>query len=400
MESKRIRELEAEIGRLRKENADNLRRIQWQDRTTQLLHLQLNLAVRLNTLSSLTESLDFLLESMLESRLFLGGGLLLLNDLTDNFILAAHRGLPRELVDGIAVLEAGSPSFAALLRTEAVFDLPASEVLPASIAPELLPQPSRISLLPVLVHERLKAVVLLVSSMESAIGGAETSLLKGIAFLVGGVLIRGESEEALRRSLEEKEILLRELNHRVKNSLAMISSFLRLAGDEQIQPECRDVLEHLGNKVDSISLVYGQLYRDGSVDSIALSEYLRQLVPAIIDSLSDGRRFSVDLSLAEAQMDIDGCVAVGLIVTELITNTIKHAYPEGAAGRITLRLQRRSDHYLLDYRDFGRGLPSDLAERAKESLGIQLIRSFADRLEGELHIDAPAGRFRLRLPVT
>lgn len=209
------------------------------------------------------------------------------------------------------------------------------------------------------------------------------------------------SEQAVRASLREKEVLLKEIHHRVKNNLQVISSLLNLQARYLTDAAAREIFNESQNRVQSIAMVHERLYRSANLSHIDFTEY----AVALIDNLfhaHDGveRGIALKLELHGGRMAIDMAIPCGLIINELITNCLKHAFRGRVAGIIRVALEPRPPHHLeLIVEDDGVGLPSDLDPRQTQSLGLDLVFTFAEQIDAAVEITSNAGtRFRLTFP--
>lgn len=212
---------------------------------------------------------------------------------------------------------------------------------------------------------------------------------------------RRAAEERIRIALREKEILLKEIYHRVKNNLQMVVSLLTLQSRNAGHEAARAALDEGAHRIKSMALVHEQLYQSGDLTVIAFAEYAQQLLHSIRESQGDTRA-SVALrgEIVAADVGIETAVPLGLIVNELVTNAYKHAFPGGRRGSICLCLQALDDGQLeLSVTDDGIGVPGDFDLALANSLGLRLVRSLAEQLGSRLVHSAPGGhgsRFAIR----
>lgn len=207
------------------------------------------------------------------------------------------------------------------------------------------------------------------------------------------ITARKESEGKLRRSLREKEILLKEIHHRVKNNLLVVSSLLSWQGETLEDPRILQIFEHSQKRVKTLALIHEKLYRSKDLARINLADYLESLVGQLYASLRDDRQ-AIDLRLALEPVDvnIETATPCGLIVNELVCNAFEHAFPEGRSGTLQLGLsQNQEGLMILTVEDDGVGLPLCLDVRQTESLGWQLICLLTEQLEGEISIYSHQG---------
>jgi PAS domain S-box-containing protein len=204
---------------------------------------------------------------------------------------------------------------------------------------------------------------------------------------------RKEAEAALDASLQEKKALLREIHHRVKNNLQVITSLLRLEAGRSGDEGTRLVLKDMQGRIMSMALLHETLYRTGDFGRVELATYLRQLSQQLFRAhgLGAGQARLV-LDLAPVQADIDQAIPCGLIVNEMLTNSLKHGFAGGQDGEVRVVLRPQADdHVYLEVSDSGVGLPADFEARRGGSLGMQLITDLARQIGGRLDIGPGPG---------
>jgi two-component sensor histidine kinase/PAS domain-containing protein len=187
-----------------------------------------------------------------------------------------------------------------------------------------------------------------------------------------------------------------ELNHRVKNNLALVSAMLSLQARDGAEPLVRSGLTKAVDRIQAIADVHASLYRSSRKDDVDFAAYLGDLCDRLAGSLlEEGERVRLELTADPAVMPLDRAVALGVIVNELVTNAAKHAYPPPAAGVIGVALRRGPDGLVLTVADTGRGLPPDLPEGG---MGMRLIRSLVQQIGAALDIEPqPGAAFHVRL---
>ncbi len=200
-----------------------------------------------------------------------------------------------------------------------------------------------------------------------------------------------EQNQLVTQSLSEKEVLLREIHHRVKNNLQIISSLLqkqaRLAGDGDAKRMAKEGQE----RIQSMALIHQNLYQSEQLSGVNIRSYLEDLGANIGRSnAKPGTDIELELAVEDQYLDLDTAIPVGLILNELLTNAYKYAFPEGGTGQIQVIFQRIGDHFELEVNDSGIGLPPDHAERIKKSLGHNLVKGLVRQLEGSIEWLEPA----------
>lgn len=193
---------------------------------------------------------------------------------------------------------------------------------------------------------------------------------------------------ALNCSLQEKELLLREIHHRVKNNLQIISSLLSLQMKKISDPAAKEALQTSLSRIRSISLIHEKLYLTGrQAPSNDLGTYLRDLSQEIfrLHSISP-ERIRLDLDLAVVEIDFDRLIHLALIFNELLTNSIKHAFPLTASGVVTIRLRQRMQQVILTVQDNGKGLPDNFLLEATATVGLQLTSNLVRQAKGQFNL--------------
>jgi len=221
-------------------------------------------------------------------------------------------------------------------------------------------------------------------------------------YLTRDITERKRAEEQIRAALRDKELLLKEIYHRVKNNLQVIASLLNLQGRDDRVGGARALLEDSANRIKSMALVHEQLYQGGDLSSIDFAAYLGQLVRHLADAHgAAAQRVPIRLEVAPVHLGIETAVPLGLIINELLSNAYKHAYPGERGGEVVLRLAVLDDGRIeVVVSDRGVGLPAGLRPDAVATLGMRLVSSLTEQLEGTLECAPNAGdagsRFALR----
>ena len=213
---------------------------------------------------------------------------------------------------------------------------------------------------------------------------------------------RRAAEDRIRAALHEKEVLLKEVYHRVKNNLQVVSSLLNLQSRRAADGVANALLQQSANRVSSMAFVHEQLYRSGDLSSIAFSDYAVQLVTHLRDTQGEGaQRVPVELDLDDVRLGIETAIPLGLVINELVSNAYEHAFRDGRVGLISLWLRKGEAGGLeLGVSDDGVGLPPGFSLETSASLGLQLVLSLTEQLGGALDYGTakPHGtRFTLRV---
>jgi PAS domain S-box-containing protein len=204
------------------------------------------------------------------------------------------------------------------------------------------------------------------------------------------ITARRRAEEALRSSLREKEVLLKEIHHRVKNNLQVISSLLSLQSEYLKDEAMIKIFKESQNRVKSMALIHEKLYQSANLAEIDFSDYLRELTTQLFRSYGIGAHgVSLNVHASQVLLAVDRAIPCGIIVNELVTNALKYAFPNGQGGRIDIDLHPVSDEQIrLAVRDNGVGFPADVDFETSDSLGLTLVRMLADQVQGEVVLQA------------
>lgn len=207
------------------------------------------------------------------------------------------------------------------------------------------------------------------------------------------VIKRTRAEESVRKSLNERELLLREVHHRVGNNLQIMLSLIRLQSQNMKDPGLLDNLGEFQNRIRAMAHVHERMYRAEDISRIDLSELCAFLGKSLFKSYKvDPRHIRLNVEMKDLQVGIDYAIPISLIINELVSNAIKHAFPQGTSGEITIGGRREADTLVLSVRDTGIGIPEDLDwMRSTQSLGHRLVVSLVEQLNGTIELDRTTG---------
>ncbi len=211
-----------------------------------------------------------------------------------------------------------------------------------------------------------------------------------------------KQETKIRQSLKEKQTLLAEIHHRVKNNLAIISGLMHLQqaeADEQVRP----ILEDMQSRIQSIAMIHEKLYQTDSFSEIDMKEYVEDFTQ-MVESTYGSKQQEVEMkeNLESFTLDITKAVPLGLILNELLNNAYKHGFPDSkSVGELRIKMERQNGTAMLQVTDNGAGLPDDFSFDNKQSLGITLVKTLTDQLGGEVEVVPGAHTtFQVTFPIT
>lgn len=201
-----------------------------------------------------------------------------------------------------------------------------------------------------------------------------------------------EFETHLIESVREKEILLKEVHHRVKNNLQVISSILNLQSSYVDDEKTLEIINESQNRIRSMSYIHESLYQTKDFSSINFKGYITNLVQNLIHSyqLFSGKT-TLNLQIEEVQLVLDQAIPCGLILNELVSNSLKYAYPDGKKGEILIAIKEEEGNIVMQIEDFGEGLPKGFKIEESDSLGLGLVDTLVDQIDGELILKTDKG---------
>ncbi|MCE8429314.1 MAG: PAS domain S-box protein, partial [Candidatus Methanoperedens sp.] len=211
---------------------------------------------------------------------------------------------------------------------------------------------------------------------------------------------RRKDEEKLKDSIKEKEILLREIHHRVKNNMQVISGLLMLQEELSDDEKIIGMLKDSQNRIASMALIHEKLYKSENLSKIDFKEYVDELVSALFESYLVGEsEIALNINVENISLGIDLAIPCGLILNELVTNSLKYAFPDGKKGEIKISLHSTGEDMIeLIEGDNGAGIPDDLDFRKTQSLGLHIVNLLVEnQLHGEITLNKEGGtEFRIR----
>ncbi len=206
--------------------------------------------------------------------------------------------------------------------------------------------------------------------------------LKESYYYIQSIEERKQSEKAIKEALTEKNLLIAELHHRVKNNLAIISGLFSLTINDNLHEDAKNVLLESRNRVRSMALIHNRLYKSDSFTDVNFDEYIHELVSEITTSYpSISNAINVKTDINNVILNVNSAIPCGLILNELLTNAYKHAFKDKTEGEIAISFFYQNGQYVMTVKDNGCGLPLDYNK--KQSLGITVIEALTEQLDGK-----------------
>ena len=203
---------------------------------------------------------------------------------------------------------------------------------------------------------------------------------------------RQRTEKQIKKSLQEKEVLINEIHHRVKNNMQIISSLLNLQTHFTSDIETIDILKDTQNRVKSMAMVHEKLYQSSDLTHINFSNYIICLVNHLFYSYGiEESQIKKMIDVEDIDLNIDTAVPCGLIICEIVSNSLKYAFKDGRIGKVTVSLKIKDEKFYLTISDDGIGFPKKLDFKNTDSLGLKLVNSLTNQIDGEIHLDKTCG---------
>jgi PAS domain S-box-containing protein len=222
--------------------------------------------------------------------------------------------------------------------------------------------------------------------LEQRVKDRTEALSKTNEQLTAEITARAHAEQEIVRSLQEKDLLLREIHHRVKNNLQIIASLLNLQSRTITDPNVLEALKNSQSRIRAMALVHERIYRSHNIAEINLKDYLNYLTRQIFQFYNiQQHQIDITVTTEEILADIDTVTPLGLIINELVSNSLKYAFPEGRTGTISITCTPQGTNTVrIVYHDDGIGMPDGIDWKNSESLGLRLINSLVDQLNGTI----------------
>lgn len=217
-------------------------------------------------------------------------------------------------------------------------------------------------------------------------GGAVLLLLSGMSILA---LYRRQKRKSdiIEKQSADLEVLMKEIHHRVKNNLQIVSSLLDLQSHSITDAQAQEAVKEGKNRVQSMALIHQNLYSEGNIKGIKLKEYTGNLLQTLCDSYNiTNDKVKISLDIADLNLDVDTMIPLGLVLNELVSNAFKYAFPEKQNGVLSIVLQEQDQQLHLRVSDNGKGFPEGMDLKSNKSFGLKMIRAFAQKLKARLDI--------------
>ncbi|TGL95182.1 PAS domain S-box protein [Leptospira barantonii] len=207
--------------------------------------------------------------------------------------------------------------------------------------------------------------------------------LIGATQIIRDITERKRGEEKLKKTLEEKEVMLKEIHHRVKNNLQVVASLLGLQAEHSENEKISQILKECERRIQSMALIHKELYQSENITKIDFYDYLNTLLVSLLHSFGKEKKIEFRISSKPNFVSIETAIPLGLIVNELVTNSLKYAFPKENSGLISVRLRSDMNESVLEVEDNGIGMPEKFDLANSESLGLKLVEILSRQLRGK-----------------
>ncbi len=259
---------------------------------------------------------------------------------------------------------------------------------------DLIGKPSLIWMgVPLKIPQDVIGVVALQSYRDaSAYTKYDLKLLSVISDQIATAIYRKQTQDQIKASLKEKEVLLKEIHHRVKNNMQIISSLLRLQSLDVKNKKVINMYKVSRNRIKSMALIHESLYRSKDFSRIDFSEYISKLATHLYTIFCTREsNISVVQDVKNVFLDINRAIPCGLIINELVSNSMRHAFETNGNGRIQIKMSEKNEKFTLLVKDNGKGFPDELDFQKTETLGLQVVNDLVKQLDGEISLDRKKG---------
>ncbi len=198
---------------------------------------------------------------------------------------------------------------------------------------------------------------------------------------------KNELIRQLKQSLREREVLLQEVHHRIKNNLNLVTSLIKLRSRDVNNDSAKSFLEETYQRIKSIGLIHELLYRSKDLSRVSARHFIEKLVSNLLDSYQRNEdQIELSLNIDDVCMDLDTGISCGLLINELVVNTLKHAFPNGEKGKVCIALHTEDEKSTLIIQDNGVGMSEDHAAKSPQTLGLRIVNALVEQLRGTIEL--------------
>jgi PAS domain S-box-containing protein len=371
-----------------------------------LLSIQRDLGIALSSCANLDDALQVIIDSVLRMEGIDAGGIYLVGDADGSIELACSSGLSDDFAALVRHYDGNSRNARIIMEGNPVyFEFSEQAAERTGIIGQEINLPEGIKSLAVLPIRHMGASIACLNAASKtypAIPSSSRDSLEAIASLLGSTIVRIKTQEQIHSSLREKEVLLKEVHHRVKNNFQIIMSLLNLQSRNIKDDAQLRYFYELRNRITAMALIHEKLYQSGNFASINFPAYILSLSTELRRIYHDpGREVEFKMEADDIDISLDQAIPCSLIMNEILSNALKYAFPPTFENnaRITVTIRRAGEGEVeLSVSDNGVGIPGHIEPRNTATLGISLIDVLSSQINGNVHIDSSTEgtRFTIR----
>jgi two-component system, sensor histidine kinase PdtaS len=223
--------------------------------------------------------------------------------------------------------------------------------------------------------------------LRTTLIGAAALLLLATGIILFQYRKQRSKNLVIQKQADDMQVLMKEIHHRVKNNLQVISSLLDLQSMTIADDQASEAVKEGKNRVQSMALIHQNLYSEGNIKGIRTKEYISNLLQSLCDSYNiTNDKVKVTTQIDDLNLDVDTMIPLGLVLNELVSNSLKYAFKDGRPGELSIVLKEEAQHLLLKVSDNGTGYPEGMNAKEGKSFGMKMIRAFAQKLKAKLEI--------------
>lgn len=319
---------------------------------------------------------------------FSRGGIYLIDD-KQKARLKHWENLTPEYIDNFNEVDIEKYPFNEMIKESKFISAPYNELYPRNIFDWGF---KSASLIPMISQDQVLGYIDILSEEQIEFSDSQIEIIESLGREVGAAIDRIKTEDEIKKSLKEKEVLLKEIHHRVKNNMQIISSLLNLQSGYLKDKAAVDALKECQGRIMSMAMIHENLYRSDTLSGIKFEDYINRMVKNLFLTYNiNSEHIKLNIDAPDTILDIDTAIPCGLIVNELVTNSLKHAFPDGAQGEISIRMHQNAEGYNLIVADNGIGIPEEKDINKNTTLGLMLVKSLVDQLDGKLDVNKSNG---------
>ena len=351
-----------------------------------------SIIISVNKADSIPSLLKEVLKSALNLTKLSSGAIYLLDDDGRNAILKQWKNLPSEFLEKFKKLDTQKKPYNVINKTKFITGK-SSKVFPGKSPNKDL----YMAIIPIISQNKTIGNINIFSKDPIKFSDVDLDILESIGREIGTAINRIKSQNKVINSLKEKEVLLKEIHHRVKNNMQIISGLLNLESANVFDKRDESLFQRAQDRVQSMALIHSNLYQSKDLSSINFKTYLDTLTSELFCAHAAGSNIKIDINIIDdISLNMETAIPLGLIVNELVSNSLEYAFPQGREGEVRISLKSLKDQFELTVCDNGIGFPEDLNFRNTKTLGLGLVVMLIDQLDGTIELHrGPGTKFKI-----